>query len=106
MKYKSLDDVGNSTKIVFASDVAEYIRVLSYHNWITKFPKMFLELLNDDYDATLKAIKYAPSLYFHLNSEFQKDKHLIKTTINAYYKHKKIHEIIFDNYKIVKRNSY
>ena len=42
-------------------------------------PKSFIELLNSDYDATLKALKYAPSLYFYLNSDFQTDKHLIKT---------------------------
>ena len=106
MRYKGIYDIGDRTEIIFANDVAEYIRILSHNNWLTKFPKIFIELLNDNYDASLKAIKYAPALYFQLNPMFQKDKHIIKTTINSYSKHRKLNEIIFDKYKIIKNNSY
>lgn len=106
MKYKSIYDIGDKTEIIFANDVAEYIRILSHNNWLTKFPKVFIELLNDNYDASLKAVKYAPTIYFQLNSMFKKDKHIIKTTINSYSKHRKLNEIIFDNNIILKNNSY
>ena len=104
MRYKTKYDIGDSTKIVLADDVAEYLRILSYHNtWIMKFPKIFIELLNDNYKASMKAIKYAPAIYFHLNSNFKKDKQLIKATVNSYIRHGRFDEITYNKYMITKK---
>ena len=32
MRYKGIYDIGDRTEIIFANDVAEYIRILSHNN--------------------------------------------------------------------------
>ena len=54
---------------------------------------MFIDLLNDNYEASLKSIKYVPNIYFSLNDKFKNDNLIIKTTIRAFKRRNRINEI-------------
>lgn len=93
MKYKNKYDVGEWVYCIFIDDIIEIIQVMSKNTWIHKVPNLFIEFLNDNYDASLESIKYIPNIYFQLNYKFQKDKTLIKETIKVFKAHKRLNEI-------------
>ena len=104
MKYKNKYDIGERVHCIFTSDVLEIIQVMSKNTWIDEVPSLFVEFLNDNYDASLESVKYIPNIYFQLNYKFQKDRTLIKETIKAFKKHKRIDEINIRFKPLKKRN--
>lgn len=103
MEDKDKKDIGDKVEIITADDVAEYIKILSHRKWISKFPKSFINLLNDNYDAAFKAVKYAPAIYFHLNDIFQEDKYFLKAAINSYINHGKFYDFMYYKNQITKK---
>ena len=74
MKYKNKYDIGDRVHCIFTKDVLEIIQVMSRN------------------------------IYFQLNYKFQKDRTLIKETIKAFKKHKRIDEINIRFKPLKKRN--
>lgn len=93
MKYKDKNDIGEFVQCVLAKDVVDILKVMSKDAWIKYIPKMFIDLLNDNYEASLKSIKYVPNIYFSLNDKFKNDNLVIKTTIRAFKRRNRINEI-------------
>jgi hypothetical protein len=93
MKYKSRYDIGQEVKIIFANDALEILRVISIKTWINEIPSMLIELIDDNFDIALKAVKYVPNVYFKLNDKFRNDRQLINVTIKSFRKHNRINEV-------------
>lgn len=94
MKYKDKYDIGEPVKIIYTNDIIEMLKVMSNGGtWINEVPKLFIEFLNKNYEASLEAIKYVPNLYFQLQPKFRNDRALIKRTIKAFKKYKRVDEI-------------
>ena len=104
MKYKDKYDIGERVHCIFAKDVVEIIQVMSQNTWIYEVPSLFIELLNENYDACVETIRFAPNIYFQLNYTFQKDRTIIKETIKAFQKHNRIDEINIRFKPLKKRN--
>ena len=51
MKYKNKYDIGDRVHCIFTKDVLEIIQVMSRNTWIDEVPSLFIEFLNDNYDA-------------------------------------------------------
>ena len=73
MNHKSKYDIGERAIVVLSSNVEEYLKELSKNCFLTNFPKDFIDLLNDNYDACINCIRFSPALYFYLSNEFKKD---------------------------------
>lgn len=104
MKYKSKSDIGERVHCIFTKDIVDIIRVMSQNAWINEVPDLFIEFLNDNYDASLESVKYIPNIYFQLNYTFQKDRTLIKETIKAFKKYNRLNEINIRFKPLKKRN--
>lgn len=104
MKYKDKYDIGERVHCIFVKDVVEIIQVMSQNTWIYEVPSLFIEFLNENYDACVETIRFAPNIYFQLNYTFQKDRRLIKETIKAFQKHNRIDEINIRFKPLKKRN--
>lgn len=104
MKYKSKNDIGERVHCIFTNDIVEFIQVMSQNTWIYEVPSLFIEFLNDNYDASLESVKYIPNIYFQLNYTFQKDRTLIKETIKSFQKHNRVNEINIRFKPLKKRN--
>ena len=100
MKHKSKYDIGERAIVVLSSNVEEYLKELSKNCFLTNFPKDFIDLLNENYDACINCIRFSPALYFYLSNEFKKDKYIIKLTRKAYKKFNKVNELYFKNNKL------
>lgn len=103
MKYKSKYDIGERVECVFTNDIVEMIETISTDTWINKVPKLFIEFLNDNYDASLLSVRYVPNIYFELNDRFRKDRTLICETIKGFKKHNRLDEINIRYKPLVKR---
>lgn len=104
MKYKDKYDIGERVHCIFTKDVVEIIQVMSQNTWIYEVPSLFIEFLNENYDACVETIRFAPNIYFQLNYTFQKDRTIIKETIKAFQKHNRIDEINIRFKPLKKRN--
>lgn len=104
MKYKNKYDIGERVESIFTKDIVEILEVMSTDTWINRVPKLFIEFLNDNYDASLLAIKYVPNIYFELNEQFKSDRILIRETIKGFKKHNKLNEINIRYKPLMKRN--
>ena len=104
MKYKDKYDIGEQVHCIFTKDVVEIIQIMSQNTWIYEVPSLFIEFLNDNYDASLESVKYIPNIYFQLNYTFQKDRTLIKETIKSFQKHNRVNEINIRFKPLKKRN--
>ena len=104
MKYKNKNDIGERVHCIFTKDIVEIIQVMSQNTWIYEVPNLFIEFLDDNYDASLESVKYIPNIYFQLNYTFQKDRALIKETIKSFQKHNRINEINIRFKPLKKRN--
>lgn len=104
MKYKDKYDIGERVHCIFTKDIVEIIQVMSQNTWIYEVPSLFIEFLNDNYDASLESVKYIPNIYFQLNYTFQKDRTLIKETIKSFQKHNRVNEINIRFKPLKKRN--
>lgn len=93
MKYKDKNDIGEFAQCILAKDVVEILKVMSKDTWIKRLPKMFIDLLNDNYEASLKSIKYVPNIYFYLNNKFKNDNLIIKATIKSFKRKNRMDEI-------------
>lgn len=93
MKYKGKYDIGERVHSIFTKDIVEMLQVISTNTWINEVPDLFIEFLNDNYDASLESVKYVPNIYFKLNDRFRNDRVLIKETIKSFQKHNRINEI-------------
>ena len=62
MKYKNKYDIGDRVHCIFTKDVLEIIQVMSKNTWIDEVPSLFIEFLNDNYDASLESVKYIPNI--------------------------------------------
>lgn len=93
MKYKGKYDIGERVHCLFTKDIVEMLQVISTNTWINEVPDLFIEFLNDNYDASLESVKYVPNIYFKLNDRFRNDRVLIKETIKSFQKHNRINEI-------------
>ena len=100
MNHKSKYDIGERAIVVLSSNVEEYLKELSKNCFLTNFPKDFIDLLNENYDACINCIMFSPALYFYLSNEFKKDKYIIKLTRKAYKKFNKVKELYFKNNKL------
>ena len=67
MKYKSKYDIGERIETILTKDTVDIIEVMSTDTRINKIPKLFIEFLNDNYDASLLSVRYVPNIYFELN---------------------------------------
>ena len=105
MKSKSIHDIGEPVKIIQCDDVLHILKIMSTGTWINQIPTIFIDMLNSNYDATIKAVNYVPNIYFKLNDRFKNDNLLIKTTINAFQKHDRLNEINIKYKPIKKRKS-
>ena len=105
MKYKSECDIGEQVKIMFASDVLNMLKILSKDAWLKYYPNEFIELLNDNYLLSLKAVKISPNIYFMLNRRFRNDNDIIRATINSFRKHNRLNEIDYRN-KPIRKNEH
>lgn len=104
MKYKNKNDIGERVHCIFTKDIVEIIQVMSQNTWIYEVPSLFIEFLDDNYDASLESVKYIPNIYFQLNYTFQKDRTLIKETIKSFQKHNRVNEINIRFKPLKKRN--
>ena len=104
MKYKSKNDNCERVHCIFSKDIVDIIQVMSQNTWIYEVPSLFIEFLNDNYDASLESVKYIPNIYFQLNYTFQKDRALIKETIKSFQKHNRVNEINIRFKPLKKRN--
>lgn len=104
MKYKSKYDIGERIETMLTKDIVDIIEVMSTDTWINKVPKLFIEFLNDNYDASLLSVRYVPNIYFELNEQFKRDPVLIRETIKGFKKHNKLNEINIRYKPLVKRN--
>lgn len=93
MKYKSKYDIGEQVKLLLANNVLDMLKVLSKDTWLVNYPNEFIELLNDNYDLSLKAVRITPNIYFRLKYVFRNDKTIIRNTIKAFKVNNKINEI-------------
>ena len=93
MKYKSKYDIGEQVKLLLANNVLGMLKVLSKDTWLVNYPNEFIELLNDNYDLSLKAVRITPNIYFRLKYVFRNDKTIIRNTIKAFKVNNKINEI-------------
>ena len=93
MKYKSKYDIGEQVKLLLANDVLDMLKVLSKDTWLVNYPNEFIELLNNNYDLSLKAVRITPNIYFRLKYVFRNDKTIIKNTIKAFKVNNKLNEI-------------
>ena len=93
MKYKGKYDIGEPVYCLFTKDIIEILKTMSENTWINKVPNLFIEFLNENYDASLESIKYVPNIYFELNNKFKNDRVLIKATIKSFQKHNRSNEI-------------
>lgn len=93
MKYKSKYDIGEQVKLLLANDVLDMLKVLSKDTWLVNYPNEFIELLNDNYNLSLKAVRITPNIYFRLKHVFRNDKTIIKNTIKAFRVNNRINEI-------------
>ena len=80
MKHKSKYDIGERAIVVLSSNVEGYLKELSKNCFLINFPKDFIDLLNENYDACINCISFSPALYFYLSNELKKDKYIIKLT--------------------------
>lgn len=104
MKYKNKYDIGEKVHCLFTEDIVKIIQTMSQNTWIYEVPNLFIEFLNDNYDASLESVKYIPNIYFQLNYTFQKDRTLIRETIKAFQKHNRVNEINIRFKPLKKRN--
>ena len=102
MKYKSKYDIGEKVHCLFTEEIDDIIKTISKNTWIYETPELFISFLNDNFNASLEAVKYIPNIYFQLNDRFKNDNLLIKTTINAFKKYGRIDEINI-KYKPIKK---
>ncbi len=93
MKYKNKYDIGDKVKLLQSEDVLNIIKTMSTNTWINDVPDLLIELLNDNYNIALESIKYAPIIYFKLSIQFKNDNKMIRETIKAFKKHKRINEL-------------
>ena len=93
MKYKSKYDIGEQVRLILANDVLDMLKVLSKDIWLVNYPNEFIELLNDNYNLSLKAVRITPNIYFRLKHVFRNDKTIIKNTIKAFRVNNRINEI-------------
>ena len=98
MKHKSKYDIGERAIVVLSSNVKGYLKELSKNCFLINFPKDFIDLLNENYDACINCISFSPALY--LGNELKKDKYIIKLTRKAYKKFNKVNELYFKNNKL------
>lgn len=103
MKHKSIYDIGEPVKIIQSDDVLHILKVMSTGTWINQVPTMFIDILNSNYDATVKAVRYVPNIYFRLNDKFKNDHKLIKATIKGFQKHNKSNELNIEFKPLMKR---
>lgn len=103
MKYKSRYDIGKEVKVIFDNDALEIMKVMSVNTWINEIPIMLIELIDDNYDIALRAVKYVPNVYFKLNDKFRSDRQLINATIKSFHKHNRINEINISIKPLTKR---
>ena len=66
MKSKSIHDIGEPVKIIQCDDVLHILKIMSTGTWINQIPTIFIDMLNSNYDATIKAVNYVPNIYFKL----------------------------------------
>lgn len=104
MKYKNKNDIGERVHCIFVKDIVEIMQVMSQNTWIYEVPNLFIEFLNDNYEACLESIKYIPNIYFQLNYTFQRDKRIIKETIKSFKKHNRVNELNIRFKPLKKRN--
>jgi hypothetical protein len=97
------NNIGEQVKVIFESDIPKLLKTLSKETWLTHFPQLFIDLLNTSKNQSIKAIRYAPNIYFSLNTDLQKDKQIIKATINSYSYHKRLKEIDTKVIPLIKR---
>lgn len=93
MKRRNNNDIGQYVKLIFDEDALNILKVMSQDTWITNFPKLIVELINSKYVIALKAVEYAPSIYFEFSNQLKKDRQIIRKTIKSYQKHNRIKEI-------------
>lgn len=104
MKYKEKYDIGEPVHCIFTSDIVNILKVMSENTWIHNVPDLFIDFLNQNYDASLESVKYVPNIYFRLNNKFKNDKNLIKATIKSFQKHNKVNKINIRFKPLKKRN--
>lgn len=64
MKKQKGNEIGQYVKLIFDEDALNILKVMSKDTWITNFPKLIVEMINSKYIIALKAVEYAPSIYF------------------------------------------
>ena len=104
MKYKNKYDIGERVECIFTKDIVEMLKVLSTDTWINKVPKLFIEFLNENYDASMSSVKFVPNIYFELNEQFRNDSFIIRETIKGFKKHNRLNEINIRYKPLKKRN--
>lgn len=105
-KENNISNLGQQVKIVYEEDIPKMVKVLSKGVWLEQIPPLFIELLSGSKTRIIETIKYAPNIYFQLSQKFQKDKQIIKTTVEAFKYHNKIDEIITYTVPLIKRIDY
>ena len=93
MKRRNGNEIGRFVKIIFDEDALNILKIMSQDTWINNFPNLIVEMINSKYDIALKAVEYAPNIYFEFSNQLKKDRQIIRKTIKSYQKHKRIAEI-------------
>ena len=93
MKRYCENETGQYVKILCDDEALNILRVMSRDTWIINFPNIIVELITSKFSIALKAIEYAPSIYFEYNINLRNNKKIIRKTIISYKKHGHINDI-------------
>lgn len=95
-------DLGKEVKILYCDGVPNILKVMSKNCWLQHFPKIFIDLINNE-ELAIQSIKYAPNIYFSLDLKFKKDKRIIRETISAFKNSNRIQELNTNTIPLTKR---
>lgn len=93
MKTKDKMDVGKEVRILQPHEVVDILRVINKKSYIHEVPSILTQLINSNYNVALKAVEYAPSVYFKLNKYYRNDKKLMFKTIKSFQRQQRRFEL-------------